>query len=156
VQNPSYIIFRKSFCLLKGFSQAKMSFQVHADDTVQLFLNSQLNQVLPPSGGNWNGPPLSGGTTNQAYFHGGENRLYALVEDTGGHLGFDLVGSVSANGLLPIAGAGTDGSFEPCSCRSGPAGVANGAKAALDEEQLVINEIVKIAEARRARKQKIE
>jgi len=151
---PSYTIFRKCFCLQRGFKDAKMNFQVRADDTIQGWLNTQLNQVLPPSWGNWNGPPLIGGTNNQAYFRPGRNCLYFLVEDFGGHMGFDLEGSVQANGLWPIAAAGTEAIFSPCPCPTGPAGVPSNANAVFDEQR-VVNEIVKLAEARRTAKQKI-
>src|SRR5215213_1545315 len=72
----AYTIFRKSFCLQPGWSQAQISFKARADDTIHIWLNSQLNTLLPASWGNWNGPPLSGGTTNQSFFHTGPNFVY--------------------------------------------------------------------------------
>jgi hypothetical protein len=78
------------------------------------------------------------------------------VEDDGGLMGFDLTGSVSAIGLLPTPEMGTNGSYGSCSCPGGPAGQAGGPRTAareveIDEAQ-VIQEIIKIAEARRSRK----
>lgn len=155
--NPAYTIFRKCFCMLPGFKDAKLSFQVRADDTIQVWLNSQVNQVVAPAWGNWNGAPLSG-STGQG-FRVGKNCLYVLVEDFHGHMGFDLLGSVTAYGLLPTPAAGTDQSFEPCACRQGPAGLVVGKNNVMgamrnDDDGQVIQEIVKIAEARRAAKQK--
>lgn len=154
--NPAYTIFRKCFCLLPGYKDARLSFQVRADDTIQVWLNTQTNQVLAPSWGNGNGTPLSAGTISG--FHVGKNCVYALVEDYyGGNMGFDLVGSVSGLGILPIPAAGTEQSFGPCSCRDqGSIGTADPARRmrADDNDEQVISEIVKVAEARRAEKQK--
>ena len=154
--NPAYTIFRKCFCLLPGYKDAKLNIQVRADDTIQVWLNNQVNQVIAPSWGNLNGPPLLG-STNKG-FRVGKNCLYVLLEDVYGvAMGFDLQGDVSANGLLPMPAAGTGQSFEPCACRGeGPTGAA-GAVSAMrvdDSDRQVISEIVKIAEARRAAKQK--
>jgi hypothetical protein len=152
--NPGYTIFRKCFCLLPNFKEAKLSFQVRADDTIQIWLNTQLNQVLAPSWGNHSGPALSASTTKG--FRVGPNCLYALVEDFGGAMGFDLVGSVSAYGLLPMPAAGTNQSFEPCACRQGHPDTAEAASTLRveDDDRQIISEIVKMAEARRAAKQK--
>jgi hypothetical protein len=156
VDNPAYTIFRKCFCLLPNFQKASLSFDARADDTIQVWLNSQVNQVLAPTWGNWAwNPPRHGQTSNG--FRVGKNCLYVLVEDFQGHMGFDLVGSVTAYGLLPMPAAGTGQSFEPCACGShGPAGMAD-ARSAMridDNDDQVISAIVKIAEARRAAKQK--
>jgi hypothetical protein len=153
--NPAYTIFRKCFCLQKGFTQAQIGFRVRADDTIQMWLNTQVQPLLAASWGNWNGNPLSGGTNNQAWFHDGVNCVYALVEDFHGNMGFDLVGSVSANGLLATPAKGTAGSFEPCSCETGhgPAGARTQAVTQDDGDE-VIKEIIKLAEARRTAKEK--
>jgi hypothetical protein len=154
--NPAYTIFRKCFCLLPGYKDAKLNILAMADDTIQIWLNSQVNQVLAPSWGNLNGPPLPGGTTKG--FRVGKNCLYVLLEDYfGGAMGFDLQGEVSAFGLLPMPAAGTGQSFEPCACRSEGPTVAVGAVSAKrvdDTDRQVISEIVKIAEARRVAKQR--
>lgn len=155
INNPGYTVFRKCFCLTSGFHDARLNFQVRADDTVQVWFNTHLNQLVPASIGNWNGVPRTGATTNG--FHAGVNCLYVLAEDVGTATGFDLAGSVTAFGLLPIPAAGTNQSFEPCSCNPGPthmAGEMSIAKGADNDEQQVIGEIVKIAEARRAAKLK--
>lgn len=155
-ENPSYTIFRKCFCLLPGYNSVKLSLsQIRADDTIQIWLNSQVNQVLAPSWGNLNGVPLSAGTSNG--FHVGKNCVYVLVEDYyGGAMGFDLVGSVQGNGVLPLPAAGVGQSFEPCACRSqGSVGPDPRRTAELnDNDEQVIRELVKTAESRRAEKQK--
>jgi len=161
MENPSYTIFRKCFCLLPGYKDAKLSFQARADDTIQVWLNTQMNQVLAPSWGNLNGPVLSGASTNG--FRVGKNCLYVLLEDIYyGAMGFDLAGTISAYGLLPMPAMGVGQSFEPCACRSGgPVGVADASNAmrvadptsatrVQDSDEQVIREIVKLAEARRA------
>jgi len=151
--NPSYTIFRKCFCLLPGYKEARLTIpSVRADDTIQVWLNSQINQVIAPAWGNFQGTPLHGSTTNG--FHVGKNCVYALVEDFGGHMGFDLLGDVTADGLLPTPAAGTGQSFEPCACRQGPAGLPDRRTAASDDDESAIQAIVKIAEARRAAKQR--
>ena len=155
-ENPSYTIFRKCFCLLPGYKEPKLSFQVRADDTIQIWLNSQMNQVLAPSWGNLNGTPLSAATTKG--FRVGKNCVYVLLEDIYyGAMGFDLEGTISALGLLPMPAAGAGQSFEPCACRSGgPVGVADSASAARvqDSDEQVIREIVRLAETRRRAKDK--
>jgi hypothetical protein len=156
--NPAHTLFRKCFCLLPGYKEAKLTItSARADDTIQVFLNSQLNQVIAPSWGNWNGTPLTGATKQG--FRVGRNCLYVLVEDFTGHMGFDLVGDVTAYGLLPTPAAGTAGtSFKPCTCDSGPVGHAGRNNevntVSDDDDRQVIQGIVKIAEARRAAKQK--
>ncbi len=155
--NPAYTIFRKCFCLLPGYKEAKLTIsRVRADDTIQVWLNSQVNQVIGPSWGNWSwGTPLSGSTKQG--FRVGKNCLYVLVEDFRGHMGFDLLGDVTADGLLPMPAAGTSQSFEPCACRQGPAGLADRRSVmdVDDDDQSVSREIVKIAEARRMAKQRM-
>ena len=161
--NPGYTIFRKCFCLLPGFKEARLRFTARADNSLQVWLNTQLNQVLAPSVGNFGpgSPPLSAGT--EKGFRTGKNCVYALVEDQGGAMGFFMEGHVTAVGLLPTPAAGAAQSFAPCSCQSGltvgPAtavtrdgAVALGrerAPAVEEDEQQVIDAIVKIAEARR-------
>lgn len=163
--NPGYTIFRKCFCLLPGYKDAKLSFELRADDSIQVWLNTQTNQVLAPTWGNHSGPTLKAGTDRG--FRVGKNCIYVLLEDYyGGAMGFDLLGSVSAFGLLPTPAAGTGQSFEPCACKSqGPVAVAEassklkvGVASALkveDDDGQIISEIVKVAEARRATKQKM-
>ncbi len=158
--NPAYAIFRKCFCLLPNFKNAKLDFTLRADDTVQVWLNTQLNQLVPPSWGNWSwGQPLAGATSNQGQFRVGRNCLYVLVEDFGGHMGFDLLGSVDAVGLLPTPAAGVDQRFLPCPCEQGPAGTSlpnarqSSPQASVSDDE-VVREIVKIAEARRGRRER--
>jgi hypothetical protein len=160
--NPGYTIFRKCYCLLPGFNQASLSFKVLADDKATFWFNS-ISNPLGTVSGNLYGPPFSGGTTNQNYFHAGRNCFYLLLEDQGGYMGFDLAGEIKANGLLPTVGSwnGKDISFEPCPCSSGQGPVAVGNPKSVnmtaqagDNDQQVINDIVKFAEARRATKGK--
>lgn len=154
-ENPGYTIFRKCFCLLPGYKDANLSFQVRADDTIQVWLNTQVNQVLAPSWGHLNSTPLSASTSSG--FRVGKNCVYVLLEDYySGAMGFDLMGNVSADGLLPMPAAGTGQSFEPCACRQGPAGpqIPDRRNAmSVDDDNQVTQGILKIAEARRAAKQ---
>jgi hypothetical protein len=159
--NPAYTIFRKCFCLQPGYKEAKLRISsVRADDTIQVWLNTQTNQVIAPAWGNWNSTPLSGSTGNG--FRVGKNCIYVLVEDFGGHMGFDLLGDITAYGLLPMPAAGTDQSFEPCACSQGPVGLQTSGstmKSAMSvdvDDQNVIQAIVEMAEARRTAKQRIQ
>lgn len=157
--NPGYTIFRKCFCLLPNFKDANLKFEVRADDSLQVWLNTQLNPVLSPSSGNYNpqSTALSGFTKKG--FVVGRNCIYVLVEDVGGQMGFDLKGDVTATGLLELPAAGTAGTFEPCACQKRDVGHSGGKSAmntmSVDEDdQQVVQEIVKIAEARRKEKQR--
>lgn len=170
--NPAYTIFRKCFCLLPDFKDVKLSFQARADNSLQVWLNTQLNQLLPPSKGNfgislpWSGPPLIGGTTKG--FRVGPNCLYALVEDTGVSMGFNLEGTISAAyGLLPTPAVGVAQSYAPCSCDTriprptdaasprDPAALERRAQGADDtDDREVVQAIIKIAEARRLERQR--
>ncbi|HEX8560004.1 MAG TPA: hypothetical protein VF668_18045 [Pyrinomonadaceae bacterium] len=113
---PGYTIFRKCFCLSEGYKNARLNFQVRADDSLQVWLNTQLNQLLAPSPGNFQSylPARSGGTDKG--FRAGRNCLYVLVEDTGGAVGFIMSGDVSADGLLPAPARGVEQTFGQCSC----------------------------------------
>ncbi len=148
LSNPAYSVFRKCFCLMKGFKQAQLNFRMRADDNVQVWFNSVTNTLLPPQNGHWGATTslLSGQTLNG--FRTGKNCIYVLVEDTGGSMGFTLAGTVSAVGLMPQPAKGVEQSFAPCNCEGGP--VASGAaKKMMDEEAVTVAEIVKIAEQRR-------
>src|SRR6267154_6902552 len=104
MQDKGYVIFRKCYCLLPGFNQASLTFKIRTDDQGFLYFNSVTNPLgtVPQ---NYNSPtPFSGGTTNQNYFQVGKNCFYVLLEDFGGYMGFDLVGTIKANGLLPTVG----------------------------------------------------
>jgi hypothetical protein len=87
-----------------------------------------------------------------------------LLEDYwGGNMGFDLDGTVSANGLMPAAAKwnGTDVSFAPCSCDTGHPGPAQSqamgtmkrANENADDDSAVVQAIIKIAEDHRRRAQ---
>lgn len=152
--NPAYTIFRKCFCLQKGFSKAYLKFNARADDLFSVWFNTIGNVVLAPqTPGNWNGPVRSGAT--EKGFKVGKNCLYALVEDYTGNMGFNLAGIVSAYGLFQTPAKGPQGSFEPCTCSEpGPAG---GARRMIrieddDDEQVVIKQLIKIADTRRLEK----
>lgn len=119
VPNPGYTIFRKCFCLSEGYKNAKLRFDLRADDTVQVWLNTQLNPVLPAAY-HYYGQFLAGsvplhGETDRG-FRVGRNCLYVLVEDIGGATGFDLAGDISADGLLPTPAKGVEQTFGQCSC----------------------------------------
>jgi hypothetical protein len=166
VTNVGYTIFRKCFCLM-SFSQARLAFDVRGDDNLTIWLNTTLNTLVPATSGRWNLPsPISFATTDQSKFRIGVNCLYVLLEDTGGNMGFNLRGSVSAYGLMPMPASGTGASFAPCGCdftAPGPGPVSGSASSAgsaqlrartagdgeFDDRQIVA-EIQKIAETRRA------
>lgn len=152
--NPGYTIFKKCFCLLPGYQNPNLSFRVRGDNNINAYLNTTLNVVLNPAPGAFNSPvPLSSLPNNPAWFRTGKNCLYVYLEDQGGLMGFDLSGTVSAIGLLPTPAMGTNGSFTPCSCPGGPGpvGVPNAvAREAGDDEGRIVQEILKIAEARRS------
>jgi hypothetical protein len=171
--NPAYSLFRKCFCLMRGFTNPRLSFQIRADDNVQVWLNSVTQTLVGPILGNQNasvGPARSGSTQDPKMFREGRNCLYVLLEDNfppPGHMGFNLAGAVSANGLMPVAGAGVDVSFAPCQCPSG--GPAVGTATAVtdirnaerrsrianaEDDSDVVQAILRIAEARRLQRTK--
>jgi len=155
--NPSYTIFKKCYCLLPGYQNVDVKFRVRADDHITVWFNDTLHPLLQASMGNWNfGQPLNSLPTNSGYFHVGKNCIYVLLEDVGGHMGFTMDGNITADwGLLPRPAMGTGQTFEPCTCNTGPTGVASGNPRALarkedgGDEQAVVDAIIKIAEARR-------
>jgi hypothetical protein len=146
VQNPAYAIFRKCFCMPQGYSNAAIRGSVRNDDAIQIWLNSVLNTVLPPSSLNINGTPYQINYANQSAFRTGRNCLYALVEDTGGHTGFNLAANLTANNVTPLIAKGPGMSFEPCACGHVP---TNMQRSADSDEQETLAMIVKLAEQRR-------
>jgi len=150
--NPAYTIFRKCFCLLQNYNNASLSFQIRADDTVQAWFNTQLNTALAPSAGHYNAAPLPSLASNPGWFHVGKNCIYVLLEDFGGYMGFDLTGTIQANGLSPLPALGADQTFD-CPCRTAVPGSAT-SKTAVEDDQAVVREIVKIAEERRLKRAK--
>ncbi|HEU0133731.1 MAG TPA: hypothetical protein VFR28_02830 [Allosphingosinicella sp.] len=116
----NYAIYRKCFCLMPGYKQAQMSFKILGDDMIGVWLNSIGGNILPIQGGAFSGPAING-AAYAGQFRTGRNCLYVLVVDTGSVVtGFDLAGTVSAYGLMPMASAGAAASFKPCTCE-GPA-----------------------------------
>jgi hypothetical protein len=147
--NPSYTIFRKCFCLLPNFKNASLEFSVRADDTIQVWFNSQLNVALPPSLGNWgSGLALKSVPSKPKWFRPGKNCIYVLLEDIGGHMGFDLSGTIEADGLMPLPAFGKGQRFD-CPCRRGDARRSKASKSEVADEKEVIRQLVKIAEKRR-------
>lgn len=146
INNPSYTLFRKCFCLSSGYSNPQISFVARADDMLQVWLNSQVNVLLPPQSGNFNGVALPSLPSNPAWFHGGLNCVYALVEDTyGGLMGFNLEGTVQANGLGAQPAFGVNQTFScPCATDSG----SNPTLGDIDGGH-VVTALVEIAEQRR-------
>lgn len=142
---PSYYIYRKCFCLLPGFNNARMRFQVRADDSVAIWFNNFGNQILPTSTGNWgSGQPYQ--VNVETGFRVGRNCLYVLIGDVGTYAGFNLWGAVQANGLLPTpsfgtSGPGNQGVFQPCNCQNGPAGIMK--KDAEDNDSKIVEQIMK-------------
>ncbi|HSY50876.1 MAG TPA: hypothetical protein VLC46_18880 [Thermoanaerobaculia bacterium] len=150
VSDPAYTIFRKCFCMLQAYTQPALTFTVRADDTVQVWFNTQLNVALPASDGHYNTTVLNSLPSNPNWFRPGSNCIYVLVENLGGWMGFDMEGIIQAYGLMPGAAEGAAQQFA-CPCTSGP----NGPKPPLtgrgtvtgDDE--VVNALKQIAERRR-------
>ena len=145
VSNPAYTIFRKCFCLTPAYSNPTISFNARADDTLQVWFNSQANVLLPPQFGSFNGPARPSLPSNPAWFHAGRNCLYALVEDTyGGLMGFDLEGTIQANGLASQPAFGVNGTS---ACAG--ATTLSRISAESNEESQIVAAILKFAEERR-------
>lgn len=151
---PAYSIFRKCFCLMQGFQNPQISIQFRADNQSQVWLNTVTAQLIPASLTSWNATnPLTGSLTDASKFRVGLNCIYVLVEDTGGAIGFVLSGTVTATGLLPVAGAGVgpNPTFGNCSCGDSgtpaPAGLPTSASASLPDENTVVRAIIELAEA---------
>lgn len=158
-KNPAYTIFRKCFCLLPHFKNASLSFQIRADDNVQAWVNTVLNVALPSSIGNWSfGQPLASVENQPQWFKVGRNCLYVLVEETGGHMGFDLTGTIQADGLAPLPASGTDPDKEfDCPCRTPREPVLTSPRELpTKDEDRAIRDILKIAEERRVQRSRIE
>lgn len=149
VNDPKYAIFRKCFCLPVKFSQPTIRGTVLNDDSIQIWLNSQLNTVVAPTPLNF-ASPLTFSYNNQSKFRLGSNCLYALVEDTGGHMGFDLAANLTVvSALPPMIAKGPNMSYEPCSCAQGK---ATDLQKMEMEEQETVRQIIKFAEERRLKK----
>ncbi len=154
---PAYSLFRKCFCLLRGFANATLSIRVRADDHVQVWLNNLPNTLVAPAMGQYflsQGGPLQGaaqqaGPTLPGYFREGRNCLYVLVEDLTGNVAFTLAGTVNAAGLMPNPAIGTNGNFGPCGCPSESlsADGSPGPLAASSDSE-AIQAMVRLAEAR--------
>lgn len=142
-----YTIYRKCFCL-RDFSAPSISFKLRADDTVQVWFNSQVNVMLPPQLGNWSfNNALTSLPSNPSWFRTGTNCLYVLVEDVGGQTGFNLDGTVTVNGPAPIPAFGTTPTY-PCGCTANS--LSNGVEAAASEDDSeVVAALIEIAEERR-------
>lgn len=156
--NPAYTLFQKCFCLLPNFKNPELSFRVRADDTIQAWVNTQLNVVLAPSPANFGGSAFPSIPSNPEWFRAGRNCLYILLEDTGGHMGFDLTGTVQADGLATLPGFGPDPTSEfDCPCtRSGaePIGKTDSVEAdrlerAEESDAEVVRQLLEFAEDRR-------
>ncbi|HEX2076875.1 MAG TPA: hypothetical protein VHG08_04175 [Longimicrobium sp.] len=149
VQNPAYTIFRKCFCLSPNFKNASLSFRVRADDNIQVWFNTILNTALAPTIGNWspNLAPRVSLPSTPNWFRVGRNCIYVLLEDFGGHMGFDMEGTIQADGLAEQPAAGVAQTF-PCACGDS----IKHPQAAAAEEQQVIRQIATIAEERLSRR----
>jgi hypothetical protein len=147
--DPAYTIFRKCFCMLSEYTQPLLQFTVRADDTIQVWFNTQLNVVLPASPGNFSGPVLTSLSSKPGWFRPGRNCLYVLVENYTGYMGFDMRGVIQAYGLMPGAAAGATQQF-PCPCDR-PAGASARAPArrSVVTEDEVVKALKQIAERRR-------
>ena len=143
---PGYTIYRKCFCL-RDFSAPSLSFTLRADDTVQVWLNSQVNVMLPPQLGNWFTTAVSSLPSNPSWFRAGTNCLYVLVEDIGGQTGLNLNGTVTVTGPAPVPASGTTPTY-PCGCNVNATPSDIEATAAQDDSE-VVAALIDIAEERR-------
>lgn len=152
ITNPAYSIFRKCFCLMQGFKDPTISFDIRGDDQIHVWLNTVTQTLLAPVIGNWGGgQPRKSLPSSPGMFRVGPNCLYVLLEDNyhPGQMGFDLAGAVSAWSLMPMPAKGTNASFEPCACRATGPGTAAGAGGARHDDSAVLQAIVNYAETRR-------
>jgi hypothetical protein len=117
--HPGYYIYRKCFCLMAGYQNPTLTFQLRTDNKANAWLNSITNVLVPPTPASYSGTAITSQPTTASMFNVGLNCVYVLVENTGGPTGFDLAGTVSATGLMPASGAGAESSFAPCQCGTG-------------------------------------
>jgi hypothetical protein len=152
---PNYALFRKCFCLLHDFKNPKLTFSVRADDDVEIWVNSVTNVALPPQAGNAGGTALQSSPSSPSWFRDGLNCMYVLVQDTGGWTGFDLAGTMQADGLYPGAATGVEAQF-PCCPAAVPsrAGNLQTRGATIFNDDAMVAQIRKIADARRLKRAK--
>ncbi len=161
---PAYSIFRKCFCLLDGPGpqvNPTINISVRADDNVHVWLNSVTQTLIAPIAGNHSGGPARAYPSQQfpanpQYFRAGRNCIYVLVEDNvappGNFIGFTLIGTVNAPGLMPNPAVGLNGNFGPCGCPSEPNSSEGGHGTATGDQHndsAAVQGIVDFAEARR-------
>jgi hypothetical protein len=147
IQNgqPNYALFRKCFCLLHDFKNPTLTFRIMADDDVQVWVNSLTNVALPPQVGNYGGPPLNSSPSSPSWFRDGLNCIYVWVQDRGGWTGFDLAGTMQADGLYPGAATGVNAEFPCCPATGQPTRF---------NDDTVVAQLRKIAEQRRLKSAK--
>jgi len=119
--NPAYTIFRKCFCLAPNVIDPRITFDARVDDNLQVWLNTQVQVLLPPqlgsihSGGD---QLLHSSPSNPVWFHVGLNCIYALVEDTfNGATAFNLAGTIQGAGSAPQVAFGVTQTFA-CQCNT--------------------------------------
>ena len=137
---PGYHIYRKCFCLQQGFKNATMNLDFRADDGVAIWFNS--TWIQPFTAGNWWQSTPYTKTVNSG-FRVGRNCMFVLIGDIGTYTGFNLAGSVTANGLLQTPAFGTAGTFQPCGCGGPAGGQAMRIGEDGDDDKKIIEEIVK-------------
>jgi hypothetical protein len=146
--NPGYTIYRKCFCLMPNYTDPRVSFQAQSDDTLQVWFNSHLNTMVTPQFGRFNTNPIVSLPSNPAWFHVGLNCIYALVEDTyGGAAGFNLSGTIQANGLALQPAFGPNQTFR-CPCENTTGGIPTTDSASSDDSE-VVAALIDLAEQRR-------
>lgn len=149
----SYTLFRKCFCIINTTKGVSLSFKVKSDDSIQMWLNSQTNNILPVTNNLWASQTGVSRTINSG-FRLGVNCIFALVEDVGNAGGFNLQGNIAGPGLWPYVAYGVGASFKPCDCPA-PTPQASGGKRAAEVDptgEQVIKDIIAIAEKRAAPK----
>lgn len=146
-QYPAYTIFRKCFCLSPNFKNATLSFRMRADDHFQVWFNSILNVALPPTPSNhWPGATVAASLPSApSWFKTGRNCIFVLLEETGGHMGFDLLGSIQADGLAEQPAFGPAQTFG-CPCGDS----IQGTLGVTEADQRIVSDIAHIAEERLA------
>jgi hypothetical protein len=99
VEMPGTYKYRTCFCICSGFTDAKLSLKVFADNGVKVFLNNSSTPIatkIDPLDKGFTGTPGISIPAAASYLLPGENCLTAEVIDKGGSTGLILSGQLEA------------------------------------------------------------